>query len=52
MVLLNLSDGGSSHSGPLLWPSESMRDGTSGTNRHQWVTNWTFFHLGGLSCAG
>jgi hypothetical protein len=32
MVLYNLLDGGSSHSGPLLEPSESMRGGTSGTN--------------------
>jgi hypothetical protein len=35
MVLWNLLDGGSSHSGPLLRPSESMRGGTPGTNPRQ-----------------
>jgi hypothetical protein len=35
MVLLNLLDGGSGHSGSLLGPFESIRDGTLGTNpRH------------------
>jgi hypothetical protein len=32
MDLLNLLDGGTSHSVPLLSPSESMRDGIAGTN--------------------
>jgi hypothetical protein len=35
MVLWNLLDGGPSHSRPLLETSESMRDGTPGTNPHQ-----------------
>jgi hypothetical protein len=35
VVLWNLLDGGPSHSGPLLGPSESMRGGTQGTNPHQ-----------------
>jgi hypothetical protein len=35
MVLWSLVDGGSSHSGHLLGPSESMRCGTLGTNPHQ-----------------
>jgi hypothetical protein len=35
MVLWNLLDGGLSHNGPLLGPSESMRGGTPGTNLHQ-----------------
>jgi hypothetical protein len=35
MVLWNLLDGGPSHSGSLLGPSESMRGGTPGTNPHQ-----------------
>jgi hypothetical protein len=35
MVLWNLLDGGPSHSGPLIGPSESMQCGTLGTNpRH------------------
>jgi hypothetical protein len=32
MVLWNLLDGGLSHSGPLLGPSESLQDGTPGIN--------------------
>jgi hypothetical protein len=32
MVFWNLLDGGSSHSGPLLRPSESLRGDTSGTD--------------------
>jgi hypothetical protein len=32
MVLWNLLDGGPSHSGPFLGPSESMRGGTPGIN--------------------
>jgi hypothetical protein len=35
MVLWNLLDGGSSHSGPFLGPSESMRGGILGTNPRQ-----------------
>jgi hypothetical protein len=35
MVLWNLLDGGPSHSGPLLEPSESMQGGTLGTNPRQ-----------------
>jgi hypothetical protein len=35
MVLWNLSDGGLSRSGPLLWPFESMQVGTLGTIPHQ-----------------
>jgi hypothetical protein len=35
MVLWNLLDGGPSHSGSLLGPSESMRGGTLSTNPHQ-----------------
>jgi hypothetical protein len=35
MIPWNLLDGGMSHSGPLLEPSESMRGGTLGTNPHQ-----------------
>jgi hypothetical protein len=35
MVLKSLQDGGPSHSGPLLRPSESMRGGTLGTNPRQ-----------------
>jgi hypothetical protein len=35
MAIWNLLDGGPSHSGPLLGPSESMRVGTLGTNPHQ-----------------
>jgi hypothetical protein len=35
MVLWNLLDGGLSHSGLLLGPSEFMRGGTLGTNPHQ-----------------
>jgi hypothetical protein len=35
MVLWNLLDGGPSHSGPLLRPSESMQGVASGTNFHQ-----------------
>jgi hypothetical protein len=35
MVLWNLPDGGPSHSGPLLGPSESLRGGTLSTNPHQ-----------------
>jgi hypothetical protein len=35
MILWNLLDGGSSHSGPLLGPSESVRGGTPGTNTRQ-----------------
>jgi hypothetical protein len=31
---LGLLDGGSSHNGTLLGPSESLRGGTSGTNPH------------------
>jgi hypothetical protein len=34
MVLWNLLDGGPSHSGPLLGPSEFMQGGTPGTNPH------------------
>jgi hypothetical protein len=34
MVIWNLLDGGSSHSGPLLEPSKPMRGGTPGTNPH------------------
>jgi hypothetical protein len=41
MVLWNLPDGGSSRSGPLLGPSESMRGGTPGTNPRQ---NHFFFY--------
>jgi hypothetical protein len=37
MSLWNLLDGGPSHSGPLLKPSESMRDDTSGTNPHHLI---------------
>jgi hypothetical protein len=35
MVLGNLLDGGSSHKGPLLRPSESLRGGTLDTNHRQ-----------------
>jgi hypothetical protein len=35
MVLYNLLDGGLSHSGPLLGPSESIRGGTPDTNPRQ-----------------
>jgi hypothetical protein len=35
MVLWNLLDGGPSHSGPLLRPSESIRGGTPSTNPRQ-----------------
>jgi hypothetical protein len=52
MILWNHLDGGLSHTGPLLGPSESMRGGTRGTNHRQqppsalevsrcWVT-WIF----------
>jgi hypothetical protein len=34
MVLWNLLDGGSSHKGPLLRPSESPRCGTTVTHPH------------------
>jgi hypothetical protein len=34
MAPWNLPDGGPSHSGPLLGPSESMRVGTLSTNLH------------------
>jgi hypothetical protein len=41
MVLWNLLDGGPSHIGPLLGPSESMRDGTLSTNsRKQLSSAW------------
>jgi hypothetical protein len=32
MVLWNLLDGGPSHKGPFLGPSESLQGGTPGTN--------------------
>jgi hypothetical protein len=32
MVLSNLLDGGLSHSGPIIGPSESIQGGTLGTN--------------------
>jgi hypothetical protein len=35
MVFWNLLDGGPNRSGPLLEPSESLRDGTPGTNACQ-----------------
>jgi hypothetical protein len=35
MVPWNLLDGGPSHSGPFLRPSESMRGGTLSTNPRQ-----------------
>jgi hypothetical protein len=35
MIFWNLLDEGSSHSGPLIRPFESMRGGTPGTNAHQ-----------------
>jgi hypothetical protein len=35
VVLLNLPDGGPSHSRPLLGPSKSIQGGTPGTNTHQ-----------------
>jgi hypothetical protein len=37
MVFWNLLDGGPSHSGPLLGPSESLRGSTLGTNLCQSV---------------
>jgi hypothetical protein len=41
VVLWNVLDGGPSHSGPLLGPSESMRGGTLGTNpRQQPLSAW------------
>jgi hypothetical protein len=41
MVLWNLLNGGLSHSGPLLGPSESMRGGTPDTNpRHLDDPRW------------
>jgi hypothetical protein len=38
MIIWKLLNGGSSHSGPLLEPSESMRGGTLGSNPRHMVS--------------
>jgi hypothetical protein len=51
MVLWNLLDGGSSRSGPLLGPFESMWGGTPGTNPRQAPVHPPSGHLLGPSVA-
>jgi hypothetical protein len=45
MVFWNLLDGGPSYSGPLLWPSKSMRGGTPGTNPHHTLHDLHWFPI-------